>query len=267
MKRILFIVWIAFASVGLMAFQMVRKYTEIFKQLGIEATDAKASIDISFQDGVLDVPYSKMIVKLAIGKREAAVREIGDFIKAYTESAEFAEKYKEAREAAKPQGMASPEEKIRERIEQVEHDIETTETDMKKTSGDMRKLYEATLLELKKERKALSNPADPLHNFYVKNATEVKEWESQMVNEDVKAWQDEYPATVKELVRRRLTKFLAFTKDIDFNAQLVKRGNKMVFADPELEAKDDMWKRCFRCGKETITAARQYAQQWLAAIK
>jgi hypothetical protein len=41
----------------------------------------------------------------------------------------------------------------------------------------------------------------------------------------------------------------------------------MVFADASLEGKDETWKRCFRSGRETITAARQFAQQWLASLK
>jgi hypothetical protein len=41
----------------------------------------------------------------------------------------------------------------------------------------------------------------------------------------------------------------------------------LVFADPALEAKDGYWKYCFRSGKETITAARQYAQQWLSGMQ
>ena len=252
---------------GGFAFTAIKKYADIFKQLKIEESEAKESIFMNFQDGNLDFPRSSVITKLAIGQREAAVKEIGDYIKAYTSSPEFAEKYKEAREAAKPQGMAGSTEKIKARIETLEQDIETTQADMKKASGDMKKLYELTLQEQTKELKALKNPADPMHKYYVKEATEVEEGEKQMAADDLKNWEDEYPVTVKELVKNRLRKFLAFTADIDFNAKLVKSDNKMIFADPVLEEKDGLWKACFRCGKETISAARRYAQDWLATLK
>jgi hypothetical protein len=267
MKKIFYLSTVAVLLVVVFAFSAGKKYADIFKQLKIEETEARESIFLNFQDGNLDFPRSSVITKLAIGQREAAVKEIGDYIKAYTNSAEFAAKYKAAREAAKPQGTASAAEKIKARVETLEHDIETTQADMKKTSGDMKKLYEMTLLEQTKELKALKNPADPMHQYYVKEASNVEDWEKQSATDDLKYWQDEYPESVKELVKRRLVKFLDFTADIDFNARLVKSGNKMIFADPALEERDGLWKSCFRCGKETINAARRYAQEWLAAVK
>ncbi len=252
---------------SIFAFNTIKAYGDIFKDLGIENSEAKEVIFLNFEQGTLNLPYSKAVTKLALGQRAAAVREIGDYIKSYTSSPEFAQKYNEARLAAKPRGAASQKEKVEQRIAQVVADIETTETDMKNTSGDMKKLYEVSLAELKKELKALKNPADPHHKFYVENASEVDPMEQNMYEEDLKYWQQDYPPTVKELLRNRLIKFLDFTKDIDFNAKLVKKGNKFYFADPELEDKDGTWKHCFRAGKETMAAARQYAQQWLASLK
>jgi hypothetical protein len=54
---------------------------------------------------------------------------------------------------------------------------------------------------------------------------------------------------------------------MDFNAKLVIVGRVKKFADPKLEAKDELWKRCFRSGEETITAARAYATGWLKELK
>lgn len=267
MKKLIYAACAILIIMAAFAFTTLRHYTDIFKQLQIDPADAKESIFTNFQDGVLDFPYSTMVIKFAVGKRQAAVKELGDYIKAYTESAEFAAKYKEAREAARPQGVATSEEKIKARIEQVKQDIQDTEADLPKQTGDMKKLYESQLKELKKELKALSNPADPAYSWYAEQITEVKGSEKNFAVDNIKYWQQDYPATVKELVKKRLEEFLDLTKDIDFNAQLVKSGSKMVFADAALEAKSWEWKRCFRCGKETILAARQYAQQWLATLK
>jgi hypothetical protein len=196
------------------------------------------------------------------------VKEIGDFIKKYTESAEFLELYKQAREEAKPH-MESDEEKIQVRIETVKHDIETNEEDRKKTSNaDMKKLYQLTLEQLKKEWKALTDQNDPQHDYYVKKAVKPSHWTPTVdSSEDLNYWKEDYPANVKDLIHKRLNQFLELTATIDFNARLVKRGDKMVFADPELEAKGVDWKYCFRSGKETIVAARAYAQQWLKELK
>lgn len=267
MKKIFYLVVVVAFILGAFAFTTVKRYADILKDLGIENSEAKETIFANFEQGTLSFPYSKVIRKLAVGQRESAVKELGDYIKAYTATPEFAQKYKAARDAAKPQGAASAVEKIQARIQQVESDIETTELDMKSTSGDMKKLYEVSLAELKKELRALKNPSDPNHSLYVQDATKSNPFEENMAAEDIKYWEQEYPATVKELIKNRLKKFLDFTKDMNFNAKLVKRGNKMYFVDPELEDKDDTWKYCFRAGKETISASRQYAQQWLASLK
>jgi hypothetical protein len=85
--------------------------------------------------------------------------------------------------------------------------------------------------------------------------------------EELANWEKNYPASIDVLVRKRLSDFLQLTDAIHYDAKLERRGNKMVFVDPELEAKDEFWKGCFRSGKTTVDAARAYAQQWLAALK
>lgn len=85
--------------------------------------------------------------------------------------------------------------------------------------------------------------------------------------EDLKRWEAEYPLNMKALLKQRLNQFLQQTATIDYNAKLVPFGRKMIFADPELEAKDPFWKACFRSGKRTLEAARVFAQQWLAELK
>src|SRR5688572_11594066 len=216
MKKIIYGLSIMAILFGAFAFTTIKRYTDIFQQLAINNSEAKETIFLNFEQGALNFPHSSVLTKLALGKREAAVKEIGDYIKAYTASPEFAEQYKVAREAAKPGGVTGAEEKIQARLEELAQDIETTQADMKGKSGDMRKLYEASLAELNKELKALKDPSDPLHQKYVKNATKVSEIETNSAAEDLKYWQEDYPPTVKELVRKRLIAFLVFTSDIDF---------------------------------------------------
>ncbi len=85
--------------------------------------------------------------------------------------------------------------------------------------------------------------------------------------QDLQYWEAEFPATINDLLKKRLLQFLAETATIDYNAKLVKKDRKMVFADPALEAKDSFWKACFRSGKRTVDAARAFALQWLAELK
>ena len=267
MKKLVYTTLAVLLFLGVVAFKRMQQFADVLKELQMEPAEAKESIFLNFQQGALDFPYSTLVTRFAPGRREAAVKELGDYIKAYTESAEFAAKYRDEREAARPQGVATKEEKIKARIDEVKQDIQQTEADLPKQTGAMKKLYEGQLLELKKELKALSNPSDPAHAWYAEQGANVNETEENIAKENLRYWQQEFPATPKELVKKRLAEFLALTKDIDFNAKLVPRGSKMVFADPVLEAKSWLWKRCFRCGKETITAARSYAQQWLTSLK
>jgi hypothetical protein len=262
MKKITLVVIVAVAMLGLTAFCVVET---ILSKLSIAEQDAKEYIFRDFEEGSLSFPYSAALKKLATGERGAAVKEIGDYIRKYANSPEFAAQYKEVRERNKPEAPADKQGKLNKRIEELKKDIATTEKDMKGVTGDMKKLYESTLQLQKQELKALQDPKDPNHNMYVGDISG-NDMNEDVYKDQLKEFEKQYPATVKELVKARLKEFLALTADMNFDAQLVQKGGSKKFADPRLEAKDDTWKRCFRSGKETITAARAYAQQWLKEL-
>ena len=72
-----------------------------------------------------------------------------------------------------------------------------------------------------------------------------------------------WPADHRALVANRLRHFLELSKDVAYDATLVDKDGKKVFADPALEAKPKEWKMCFRAGKPATDAARAFAQKWL----
>lgn len=87
-------------------------------------------------------------------------------------------------------------------------------------------------------------------------------------NEQLAEWKQSYPATGREMIRRRLKEFLAESADVDYNAQLVRRGRKMVFANATYEdEKSGEWKVCYRAGKEPVEKARAFAKQWLIELE
>ena len=55
--------------------------------------------------------------------------------------------------------------------------------------------------------------------------------------------------------------------DVAYDAQLVDKDKKKVFADAALEAKPAEWKMAFRAGKPATDAARAFAQKWLADLQ
>jgi len=71
----------------------------------------------------------------------------------------------------------------------------------------------------------------------------------------------------KAIITNQLQQFLNLSATVDFNAQTVKKGDKLVFVNPAYESKSASWKLCFRSGKEAVSGARKFAQQWLNEMK
>ncbi|HYE54455.1 MAG TPA: hypothetical protein VD996_06410 [Chitinophagaceae bacterium] len=250
------------SALGLMAFT-----DGILKKLELSEREAQEAIFGNFTEGNLYFPRTSAMKKLALGQREQLVQELGAYIKNYVQSPQFAQQYQEARLAAKPEGPAEGADLLKSRIAQLEEDIKRAEEELKKTTGDMRKLHEFSLKTMKDELKALKDPKDPRHKDYLEQAGEMNGFDEDNYKMQLEEYEKNFPPTVNQLVKTRLQEFLALTKDIDFNAKLIDKNGKKVFADPALEAKDALWKRCFRAGPEAIKAARKFAQDWLASLK
>ena len=205
MKKIRYIILFALAVTGLYSFRQLEKtYSNIFTQLGLETEEAESYILGNILGGSTSFPRTKVMASLALNKRADAVKEIGNYIKAYVKAPAFAKEYATTRADQKPEAPTG--------------------------------LY--------------------------RNQENMAAYK-----EDLKRWETEYPANFNELLKQKLKEFVQLTSDIDYNAKLTQRRDKMVFADPALEAKDPFWKACFRSGKTTVDAARTYAQQWLSELK
>jgi hypothetical protein len=90
----------------------------------------------------------------------------------------------------------------------------------------------------------------------------------EQYKEAVAEWKKEYPASGKDMVRRRLREFLTESADVDYNAKLVRRDGKMRFVNAKYEdEKSGEWKVCYRAGKEPVEKARAFAKAWLAELE
>jgi hypothetical protein len=85
-------------------------------------------------------------------------------------------------------------------------------------------------------------------------------------NEQLAEWKQNFPATGKDALKKRLRDFLRDSANVDYNAKLVRRGNKMVFANEAYEEQSEEWKVCYRAGKEPVAKARAIAQAWLKEL-
>lgn len=244
---------------------MVTKPWDIFTTLKIDPEDVPGYIDRNFEDGELRFPNTRELKKLEPSKRAAAVKEIGDYIKKYMHSPTYAKKFSKDRENAKPK---SAEGKIKAEIAELEQSIPEAEKGLKEATEATKGLAESLVKMLKEKYNALKNPSDPKHDFYVMTVAGMDYTNAADYEAAVKKWDAEYPATPKDLIRKRLQQFLEMSADINFEAELKEDTHGVKhFADWELEQKNEHWKLCFRSGKETVTAARAYAEQWLKEIK
>lgn len=84
--------------------------------------------------------------------------------------------------------------------------------------------------------------------------------------DDLRHWEEDFPANPQVLVARRLRQFLEVSADVDYSAELVTRDGLRRFANSAYERKPSEWKLCFRAGREATTAARNQAESWLRAL-
>ena len=83
---------------------------------------------------------------------------------------------------------------------------------------------------------------------------------------NAKQFDQRYPANPEAFIAGRLREFLALSATVPAEAALVRRDGKMVFVDPALESKPEMWKQLYRAGQPSVDAARDAATAWLATL-
>jgi len=106
----------------------------------------------------------------------------------------------------------------------------------------------------------------PEMDVYIKQSYDMQ---MEEYNKSVAEWEIEYPTNnPKPMIKTWINTFLKNSSDINFNAKTVKNNDgKIKFVDQEYESKDGQWKLYYRAGKETVTAARTFAQNWLNELK
>lgn len=237
---------------------------EILKQLGISEEDAAYYIYGNFEKGELSHPTSDLIKSLIPEKRAAVVNGLGAYIKKYTASASFNEQYLNDRENAKPENAKD---KLAKELIEVKKNRAEMQEAMKGATGDMKTLAEATLKMLDEQQQSLENPDNPQTPLYIAGLLGTAILNEEEYQAALAKFEQDYPATANGMLKKRLQQFLDLTATINFDIKVVKRGDQMVFEDPALEAKSYHWKLCYRSGRETIHAARQFAQQWITELK
>jgi hypothetical protein len=198
--------------------------------------------------------------------REAIVRAMGPWLRRYVESDSFARAY-----AAQRQSLRPEEETFRESIEDA---LERWRSEGLAQVEETR----ASVLPLlpESDREGFVESLDAMKAQYLdpemyalqRRSLEMTREQARRSFESALAdWTERYPESPAALVKQRLETFLATCDDVDFGAELKEQYGKLRFVDPALERRSTEWKWCFRAGRASVDAAREFASKWLAELR
>ena len=134
------------------------------------------------------------------------------------------------------------------------------------TAADIKKIYEDGIAQQKKLIAEYEDPKNETIPMLVKTQQQQYERSVKRFEDDLKKWDEEYPAESSKYIRRRLLEVLTATENIDYNAELVERNGKKYFVKQEYEKKNKNWKYGFRAGKEVTETVREFVQNWVSQL-
>jgi hypothetical protein len=86
-------------------------------------------------------------------------------------------------------------------------------------------------------------------------------------NEQVKKWEEEYPANVNSFIKKRLQRYLDIVNTVDFSAALKDVNGKKKFVNSAYEYKPADWKKVYRAGKEVNDVAKSFVTNWIKELQ
>ena len=253
------------------SFTSLRKpQDELWKQLGISRQEGEDKIRNSFMLNYLDHYGVKGALKLAVSDRSRVSQELLVHARTFLSGTEFIRWYANERLQAKPQSpeikTISKEEIRKEKIAEMKKSISSSEELIKKMP-EMEKSMRPTLELFQKMLKDYENPASETIENYYQSALQQQEYQLRSHKEDLVKWETDFPQDHRQLISRRLKKYLELASTVDFSAKLEQRNGKMKFVQPDYEGKASDWKMIFRAGPEVYKVAKPFAEQWLKELK
>ncbi len=273
MKKILFILPAIIIVLGLTTGKIIDdKMKNILLQLQLNENDAQSLIWTNCVNTNFYIPNPKTLKALAKGERGSVVESVAKYVKEYSATPEFLNKYKEFRETKKPELPVKPktiDEMKEEQRKTYQDAIKNMEETKQKMPADQQSMFDDAIKQYKDQLKEIDNPDNPMFSKDMEN-TYQQVYEQQMTdyNNKLAQWEKDYPENnPRFLIKSWLTNFLNETKDVDFSAQTaLDQNNKEVFVNQEYERKSRLWKLCYRTGKEATDAGRGFAQKWLSEL-
>jgi hypothetical protein len=240
--------------------------------LQLNEQSAKAALVHAVTGPSYFIPNTKALKNLPVQERVAVIRSAGQQAKAYLASPEFVNAYNAYRETKKPKPPEEPKDS-RQITDQYRENLRNSIGEMEKTKvtlpKDQQAMLDGVIGSMQQQLKELEQPDKTLFPAELDN--QLKQSYALQMEEHVKsltAWEQTYPEnTPKPTIKQWLATFLEQSATVDFDAQTTEvRPGMITFVNQVFERKDKQWKLYFRAGKETITAARAFAQEWLAEL-
>jgi hypothetical protein len=281
-----------------------KKVSDTLTDLGTTIAEVKAKTLEQIGNKSFNLPYYTNAMKdacrkLPVGVREATMMSLGKIIRDYVESPQFkTEYYAYAESHASMTKFDSADAKWTEEKKQKTEEVTTLlknpqMMDIFANQMDAQLQVAESMITLLKTNPTMDMGGLTIKDFQ-KNADDAKmlkalyakdkaafgkkyaevttdaQIHSEMLAEKQHQANDEKNlAEIKNypvIVKNELQQFLDGSVNIDFNAKLVAKGDRLVFVNPEYEQKDGNWKFYYRCGKESVTGARHFAEGWLSNL-
>lgn len=244
---------------------MVAAAQDHLATLGISEGRAKEAVFDSFMgDAISLAGKPAAFIAMTPPARVALVNFALNLARAFVESDDFKRRYADHREANGPDPL--PEAQTAEQI------FAKQRAGFENQVAEMRKLFDQITPEQRATLEAgwtdMRRQLDEMEKGERRTQIEglLKEQRDEQIRQRNQAMQEldkMYPADPRALVAVRLRHFLEVTKDVAYDASLIEKDKKKVFADATLEARPAEWKMAFRAGKPATDAARTFAQKWL----
>jgi hypothetical protein len=244
--------------------------SEIPTKLGLNLASAKEAVLESLTSGsVYNDAAMRTFKALAPSARTAIVRGGLAAIKEYVGTAEFKAAYMKFRDNEKPnppEARPSADEAWKKQKADFEKQIAEMKKNLAGLDAETRKSMEAAVKQMQAQMEKMDK--DTATRDLMRQMVEAQKVEDKnQYAEQVKAWEENYPADPRILIQKRIRDFLETSADVDFAAKLIASGSKMRFANEDYEGKPAEWKICFRAGKEATEAARAFARSWLTELE
>lgn len=274
MKKIFYLLPLLFLILGFTAEKIIDdKLKSLLQQFKTDEETAKSSIFYAVSGPSFYLPNVKMLRDMAIGDRVSLIKSIGNNVKEYVSSKEFVAKYNQLRDDRKPTAPEEPKLSAQLKDEQrtnLLNAISEAEKNKKQMAADQQAMFDDIIKVYKQQLAEIDDPEKtmfkPEMDEYIKQSHQMQ---MDDYNNKLAEWEKAYPINNPTgLIKNWINTFLEKSADVNFDAKTVKGKDGIIkFVDPDYEYKDGQWKLYFRAGKESVNAARTFAQSWLGELK